>query len=62
LPCLSTARAFNANFAPSYTPVAILVGSTSGIGRGIAEAFARHTKGTAQIFLLVPNRAATGAL
>ncbi|KAJ6512391.1 hypothetical protein DFH09DRAFT_1197334, partial [Mycena vulgaris] len=62
LPCLSTARAFNANFAPSYTPVAILFGSTSGIGRGMAEAFARHTKGNAQIFLLVPNHAATGAL
>ncbi|KAJ7851223.1 hypothetical protein B0H13DRAFT_2238321 [Mycena leptocephala] len=29
---------------PSYTPVAIFVVGTSGIGQGMAEAFARHTK------------------
>ncbi|KAJ7473776.1 NAD(P)-binding protein [Mycena galericulata] len=58
MPSLSTVRAFNAGFAPSYTPVAIFVGGTSGIGQGMAEAFARHTKGNANIVLVGRNRAA----
>ncbi|KAJ6467045.1 hypothetical protein DFH09DRAFT_929905, partial [Mycena vulgaris] len=45
-------------FAPSYIPVAIFVGGKSGIGQGMAEAFARHTKGNAHIVLVGRNRAA----
>jgi NAD(P)-dependent dehydrogenase (short-subunit alcohol dehydrogenase family) len=59
---LDTARAFNAAFAPSYTPVGIFVGGTSGIGQGIAEAFARHTKGNSHIVLVGRNRAAAEAI
>ncbi|KAJ6533419.1 NAD(P)-binding protein [Mycena vulgaris] len=62
MPSLSTVRAFNAAFAPSYTPVAIFVGGTSGIGQGMAEAFARHTKGNAHIVLVGRNRAAAEAI
>jgi hypothetical protein len=62
MPSISTVRAFNANFAPSYTPVAIFVGGTSGIGQGMAEAFARHTKGNAHIVLVGRNRAAAEAI
>ncbi|KAJ7441674.1 NAD(P)-binding protein [Mycena galericulata] len=62
MPSLSTIRAFNAGFAPSYTPVAIFVGATSGIGRGMAEVFARHTKGNANIVLVGRNRAAAEAI
>ncbi|KAJ7613093.1 hypothetical protein FB45DRAFT_759386 [Roridomyces roridus] len=63
MPSLSTVRAFNAGFAPSYgTPVAIFVGGTSGIGQGMAEAFARHTKGNANIVLVGRNRAAAEAI
>ncbi|KAJ7617792.1 NAD(P)-binding protein [Roridomyces roridus] len=63
MPSLSTVRAFNARFTPSYgTPVAIFVGGTSGIGRGMAEAFARHTKGNAHIVLVGRNRAAGEAI
>ncbi|KAJ7268199.1 NAD(P)-binding protein [Mycena haematopus] len=62
MPSLSTVRAFNAAFSPSYTPVAIFVGGTSGIGQGTAEAFARHTKGNAHIVLVGRNRAAAEAI
>ncbi|KAJ7030698.1 NAD(P)-binding protein [Mycena alexandri] len=59
---LSTVRSVNAGFAPSYTPVAIFVGGTSGIGQGMAEAFARHTNGNAHIVLVGRNRAAAEAI
>ncbi|KAJ6496244.1 NAD(P)-binding protein [Mycena sanguinolenta] len=62
MPSLSTVRAFNAAFSPAYTPVAIFVGGTSGIGQGMAEAFARHTKGNAHIVLVGRNRAAAEAI
>ncbi|KAJ7114657.1 NAD(P)-binding protein [Mycena crocata] len=65
---LSVVRAFNAAFfsassvKPNHTPVAIFVGGTSGIGQGMAEAFARHTKGNAHIVLVGRNRAAAEAI
>ncbi|KAF7352057.1 hypothetical protein MVEN_01168200 [Mycena venus] len=62
MPSLSTVRAFNAAFSPSHTPVAIFVGGTSGIGQGMAEAFARHTKGNAHIVLVGRSRAAAEAI
>ncbi|KAJ6537783.1 NAD(P)-binding protein [Mycena capillaripes] len=62
MPSLSAVRACGATFAPSYTPVAIFVGGTSGIGRGMAEAFARHTKGNAHIVIVGRNRAAAESI
>ncbi|KAJ6537781.1 hypothetical protein B0H19DRAFT_867238, partial [Mycena capillaripes] len=62
MPSLSTIRSFNAVFSPSYTPVAIFVGGTSGIGQGMAEAFARHTKGNAHIVIVGRNRAAAESI
>ena len=40
------------------TPVAVFVGGTSGIGQGLAEAFARWRKGNAHIIILGRNEAA----
>ncbi|KAJ7025929.1 NAD(P)-binding protein [Mycena alexandri] len=62
MPSLAVARAANAAWNPSYTPVGVFVGGTSGIGQGIAEAFARHTKGNAHIFIVGRNRAAATAI
>ncbi|KAJ7154044.1 NAD(P)-binding protein [Mycena filopes] len=62
MPSLSAVRTFNGAFAPSYTPVAIFVGGTSGIGQGMAEAFARQTKGNAHIVLVGRNRAAAESI
>ncbi|KAJ6537766.1 NAD(P)-binding protein [Mycena capillaripes] len=62
MPSLSIVRTFNAAFSPSYTPVAIFVGGTSGIGQGMAEAFARHTKGNAHIVIVGRNRAAAESI
>ncbi|KAJ7151993.1 NAD(P)-binding protein [Mycena filopes] len=62
MPSLAAARAANSAWNPSYTPVGVFVGGTSGIGEGIVEAFARHTKGNAHIFIVGRNRAAATAI
>ncbi|GLB40820.1 putative KR domain containing protein [Lyophyllum shimeji] len=62
MPTLAAVRTANAAFTPSYKPIAIFVGGTSGIGQGIAEAFARHTRGAAHIVIVGRNRAAADAI
>ncbi|KAF8063237.1 hypothetical protein FPV67DRAFT_1672267 [Lyophyllum atratum] len=62
MPTLTAVRTANAAFKPSYTPVALFIGGTSGIGQGLAEAFAQHTKGNAHIVLIGRNRAAAEAI
>ncbi|KAJ6603555.1 hypothetical protein DFH09DRAFT_899030 [Mycena vulgaris] len=62
MPDLSTVREFNTTWAPSYTPVGIFVGGTSGIGQGIVESFARHTKGNAHIVIVGRSAAAAAAI
>ncbi|KAJ7513064.1 NAD(P)-binding protein [Mycena galericulata] len=62
MPSLATVRAANASFAPSYLPVAVFVGGTSGIGRATAEAFARYTNGNAHIILVGRNATAAAEI
>ena len=62
MPSISKIRADNAVFSPSYLPVALFVGGTSGIGQAAAEAFARYTKGDAHIIICGRNRAAAESI
>ncbi|KAJ7918019.1 hypothetical protein B0H13DRAFT_2657623 [Mycena leptocephala] len=62
MPTLATVHASNATWDPSYTPIGVFVGGTSGIGEGIAEVFARHTKGNAHIIIGRNRPAATAIL
>ncbi|KAJ4472974.1 NAD(P)-binding protein [Lentinula aciculospora] len=56
---LTSIQALNAKDFPSYSsdslPVAVFIGGTAGIGRGMAEAFARYTHGNAHIILIGRN-------
>ncbi|KAJ7244892.1 hypothetical protein C8J57DRAFT_1363312 [Mycena rebaudengoi] len=58
MPTLLAAKAFNAEFNPSYIPVAVFPGGTSGVGQAMAENLARQTKGRAHIILIGQNEAA----
>ncbi|KAF5353696.1 hypothetical protein D9758_008687 [Tetrapyrgos nigripes] len=64
MPSLSSIRASNAAALGStpYLPTAVFVGGTAGIGQGIAESFAHHTKGNARIFILGRNRQAAESI
>ena len=62
MPSLPAVRVANAAFSPSYIPVALFVGGTSGIGQATAEAFARYTKGQAHIVICGRNRAAAESI
>jgi NAD(P)-dependent dehydrogenase (short-subunit alcohol dehydrogenase family) len=58
MPSLSAVKADNAQYAPSYVPTAVFVGGNSGIGRAMAEAFAKQTKGRANIIIVARNKEA----
>lgn len=59
MPTLSAVIAANRSNAPtSIRPVAVLVGGTSGIGRGVTQALAKYTNGNAHLILVGRNKAA----
>jgi NAD(P)-dependent dehydrogenase (short-subunit alcohol dehydrogenase family) len=58
MPSLATVRASNAKYKPSYRPVGLFFGGTSGIGQAMAEKLAAQTAGRAHIILLGRNQQA----
>ncbi|KAL1746735.1 hypothetical protein HDZ31DRAFT_33541 [Schizophyllum fasciatum] len=63
MPSLSTVENLNATVtSAAKIPVGVFVGGTSGIGRGMAAAFARHMKGNARLIIVGRNKAAADAL
>ncbi|KAF8148088.1 hypothetical protein B0H34DRAFT_785765 [Crassisporium funariophilum] len=58
IPSYSVVRSANAAFAPSYHPVAVFLGRTSGIGQGMAQVFASITQGNADIIIVGRNQTA----
>jgi NAD(P)-dependent dehydrogenase (short-subunit alcohol dehydrogenase family) len=58
MPTLAATRSVNARYKPSYLPVAVIIGGTSGIGKHTAQALAKYTKGNAHIILIGRNEAA----
>jgi len=62
MPAENQARSLNDSYSPPSTPTAIFVGGTSGIGRAMAESFARATEGNSNIILIGRNRTAAESI
>ncbi|KAJ7849258.1 hypothetical protein B0H14DRAFT_2765952 [Mycena olivaceomarginata] len=62
MPPLAVVEASNAAFSPSYIPVAVFVGGTSGVGQAMAEALARQTQGRAHIIIVGRNTTAAAEI
>ncbi|KXN89254.1 Dehydrogenase/reductase SDR family member on chromosome X [Leucoagaricus sp. SymC.cos] len=58
MPLYSLAQASNATFQPSYTPVAIFVGGTTGIGQSMVQLLARTLNGRVRLIVVGRNEAA----
>lgn len=58
MPSLSAASSSNALYSPSYIPVLVVIGGTSGIGQAMVEQFARQTSGRAHIIIMGRNATA----
>ncbi|KAI0776078.1 hypothetical protein BD413DRAFT_602576 [Trametes elegans] len=63
MPSLAAVQEYNSSVSSAATrPIGVFVGGTSGIGRGMARAFARHHKGNARLIIIGRNKAAADAL
>ncbi|KZT07438.1 uncharacterized protein LAESUDRAFT_736397 [Laetiporus sulphureus 93-53] len=62
MPRLKAAHASDAAYTPPSPPVAIFIGSTSGIGHAMAEALTHYTSGNVQIIIIGQNYAAAQAI
>ncbi|KAK7062754.1 hypothetical protein VNI00_000243 [Paramarasmius palmivorus] len=58
MPSLAQARTSNETFDLSFTPVAVFVGGTGGIGASMAQALSRYTKGNIHIIIAGRNQPA----
>lgn len=62
MPSLSVVRNSNASYTPSYVPIIVITGGTSGIGQGLAQVFANYVHGKAHIILVGRNRVAAESI
>ncbi|KAF9017508.1 NAD(P)-binding protein [Hymenopellis radicata] len=58
MPTLPIVKAANEAFKPSYVPVAVFVGGTSGIGEAMVKAVASYMGGNVHLVIIGRNRAA----
>ncbi|KAK0463459.1 uncharacterized protein EV420DRAFT_1263998 [Desarmillaria tabescens] len=58
MPDLPTVKASNSKFSPSFIPVAVIVGGTSGIGEAIVKALAHYAGGKIDLVIIGRNRTA----
>ncbi|KAF8987689.1 NAD(P)-binding protein, partial [Hymenopellis radicata] len=58
MPKLNFAKAANASFKPSYIPIAVFVGGTSGVGEAMVKALSSYTSGRVHLVIIGRNRAA----
>ena len=62
MPTLAAAKTSNAGYCPSYLPVAVIFGGTSGIGQAITETLAEYLRGRVHIVIVARNKAAADAI
>ncbi|KAJ7169361.1 hypothetical protein C8R43DRAFT_122308 [Mycena crocata] len=62
MPSLPDAKRANAEYHPSYIPVAVFAGGTAGVGHAMAEALVRYTHGRVHIILIGRNESAANAI
>ncbi|KAF9449429.1 NAD(P)-binding protein [Macrolepiota fuliginosa MF-IS2] len=62
MPSLSAIKAANAEYQPSYLPVAVVVGGTAGIGKCTAQLLAHLLNGRVHIVIVGRNEAAARAI
>lgn len=58
MPTLAAAKSSNAGYNPSYLPVAVVFGGTSGIGQAMTEILAAYLKGRVHIVIVARNKVA----
>jgi NAD(P)-dependent dehydrogenase (short-subunit alcohol dehydrogenase family) len=58
MPTLAVAKSSNAGYHPSYLPVAVIFGGTSGIGQAMTETLAAYLNGRVHIVIVARNKVA----
>lgn len=62
MPSYHVAQNANASFTPSYVPVMVVTGATSGIGQAMTEIMARNLHGRIHIVMVARNQAAADTI